>query len=161
MLILEGSRAFSDFNKKKLLNSLQKSLTGLSDIHARYWHFVKTKETLTETELQQLKDLLHYGESDEDGRPYGELLLVTPRPGTISPWSSKATDIIHNCGLDKVARVERGIAYFIEYKDDFTQLAKDQRFFIKGKIHDRMIEVEMMLKFYLIKQIQSHSKELI
>ncbi len=141
MLILEGSRAFSDFNKKKLFDSLQKSLTGLSDIHARYWHFVKTKDDLSETELQQLKELLHYGESDEDGRPYGELLLVTPRPGTISPWSSKATDIIHNCGLDKVARVERGIAYFIEYKDDFTQLASDQRFFIKGKIHDRMIEV--------------------
>jgi len=141
MLILEGSRAFSDFNKKKLLNSLQVSLTGLSDIHARYWHFVKIKEDLSKDELIQLKELLHYGESDEDGRPYGELLLVTPRPGTISPWSSKATDIIHNCGLDKVARVERGIAYFIEYKDDFTQLTTDQRFFIKGKIHDRMIEV--------------------
>ncbi len=141
MLILEGSRAFSDFNKKKLLDSLQKSLTGLSDIHARYWHFVKTHEDLSEAELEQLKDLLHYGESDEDDRPYGELLLVTPRPGTISPWSSKATDIIHNCGLDKVARVERGIAYFVEYRDDFTQLAADQRFFIKGKIHDRMIEV--------------------
>lgn len=141
MLILEGSRAFSDFNKKKLLTSLQKSLTGLVDIHARYWHFVKNKEELTETELTKLKELLHYGESDNSERPYGELLLVTPRPGTISPWSSKATDILHNCGLDKVDRVERGIAYFIEYKDDFTTLAPDQKFFVQEKIHDRMIEV--------------------
>ncbi len=141
MLILEGSRAFSDFNKNKLLTSLQKSLTGLIDIHARYWHFVKINEELSEAELSQLKELLHYGEGDDGERPYGELLLVTPRPGTISPWSSKATDILHNCGLDKVARVERGIAYFIEYGDDFTTLATDQRFFIEGKIHDRMIEV--------------------
>ena len=141
MLILEGSRAFSDFNKNKLLKSLQNSLSGLVDIHARYWHFVKTNQELSEEELSQLKELLHYGEGDEGERPYGELLLVTPRPGTISPWSSKATDIIHNCGLDKVERVERGIAYFVEYRDDFTDLTKDQRFFIKGKIHDRMIEV--------------------
>ena len=141
MLILEGSRAFSDFNKNKLLTSLQKSLTGLVDIHARYWHFVKANEELSEAELSQLKELLHYGEGDDSERPYGELLLVTPRPGTISPWSSKATDILHNCGLDKVSRVERGIAYFIEYRDDFTDLATDQRFFIISKIHDRMIEV--------------------
>ena len=141
MLILEGSRAFSDFNKNKLLCSLQKSLSGLIDIHARYWHFVKTNAELSEAELQQLKELLQYGEQDQVERPYGELLLVTPRPGTISPWSSKATDILHNCGVDKVDRVERGIAYFIEYRDDFTDLAPDQRFFIIEKIHDRMIEV--------------------
>ena len=141
MLILEGSRAFSDFNKKKLLTSLQKSLTGLVDIHARYWHFVQNKNDLTEQELTKLKALLHYGESDDYERPYGELLLVTPRPGTISPWSSKATDILHNCGLTNVERVERGIAYFIEYKDDFTKLAPDQKFFVQEKIHDRMIEV--------------------
>ena len=105
MLILTGSRAFSDFNKKKLLNSLQESLTGLVDIHARYWHFVNTNQELSKTELSQLEELLNYGESDDGERPYGELLLVTPRPGTISPWSSKATDILHNCGLDKVSRV--------------------------------------------------------
>ena len=81
MLILEGSRAFSDFNKNKLLSSLQKSLSGLVDIHARYWHFVKTNAELSEDELSQLKELLHYGEQDNVERPYGELLLVTPRPG--------------------------------------------------------------------------------
>ncbi len=55
--------------------------------------------------------LLSYGPRDEGGDHAGELLLVVPRPGTISPWASKATDIAHNCGLPAVERIERGIAY--------------------------------------------------
>jgi phosphoribosylformylglycinamidine synthase len=35
--------------------------------------------------------------------------FVTPRKGTLSPWSSKATDIFHNCGLQEVRRVEKGV----------------------------------------------------
>ena len=144
MIILPGNRAFSDFNKNKLLKSLQKSIPELSDIHARYWHFVKTAGTLSDDENTQLNELLEYGEGDTDTHePSGELFLVTPRPGTISPWSSKATDILHNCGLTAVSRVERGIAYFIEYKSDFHQLSDDQSLFIRGQIHDHMIEVVM------------------
>jgi phosphoribosylformylglycinamidine synthase len=40
-------------------------------------------------------------------------VLVVPRPGTISPWSSKATDIAHNCGLSAIRRLERGVAYYL------------------------------------------------
>ena len=141
MLIIPGSRAFSDFNKDKLLKSLKNSIPELIDIHARYWHFVKTSQELDEAEYETLNELLHYGEADNDNKPLGELFLVTPRPGTISPWSSKATDILHNCGLSKVDRVERGIAYFVEYIDDFHTLPADQCLFIREKIHDRMIEV--------------------
>jgi phosphoribosylformylglycinamidine synthase len=146
MIILPGNRAFSDFNKNKLLKSLQKSIPELIDIHARYWHFVKTSETLSDDEKTQLDALLEYGEVFEGQdvhEPSGELFLVTPRPGTISPWSSKATDILHNCGLNSVSRVERGIAYFVEYIDDFHQLSDDQCQFVREKIHDRMIEVVM------------------
>ncbi len=145
MLILPGSRAFSDFKKYKLLKNLQKHIPELIDIHARYWHFVKTSQTLSDEENNTLKALLHYTDTgdtqDENHEPAGELFLVTPRPGTISPWSSKATDILHNCGLSVVERVERGIAYFIEYSDDFHTLSNDQRQFIQDHIHDRMIEV--------------------
>ncbi len=146
MIILPGNRAFSDFNKNKLLKNLQKSIPELIDIHARYWHFVKTSETLNDDEKTQLDDLLEYGEVFEGQdvhEPSGELFLVTPRPGTISPWSSKATDILHNCGLTSVSRVERGIAYFVEFVDDAHQLSDDQSLFIREQIHDRMIEVVM------------------
>ncbi len=144
MIILPGNRAFSDFNKNKLLTTLQKSIPEITDIHARFWHFVKVSTTLTDDENTQLGELLEYGEGDADSHePSGALFLVTPRPGTISPWSSKATDILHNCGLISVSRVERGIAYFVEYKGDSHQLSDDQSLFISEQIHDRMMEVVM------------------
>ena len=61
---------------------------------------------------------------------------MTPRPGTISPWSSKATDIANNCGLTQVKRLERGIAYYIE-----GELSAEQWQQISGLVHDRMMEV--------------------
>jgi phosphoribosylformylglycinamidine synthase len=139
MIILAGNRAFSDFNKNKLLKSLQTSLPHIQDIHARYWHFVTTNQALLEDELQRLEQLLHYGESDEEATPNGKLFLVVPRTGTLSPWSSKATDILHNSGMTVVDRVERGIAYFIETEKN-TDLSADDVLFIHEQIHDRMME---------------------
>ncbi|MGR5542203.1 hypothetical protein ACPV5V_27010, partial [Vibrio campbellii] len=69
--------------------------------------------------------------------PEGLLLLVTPRPGTISPWSSKSTDIANNCGLGKVNRLERGTAYYVESSAD---LSEEQVQAVKALIHDRMME---------------------
>ncbi|MCK5918194.1 MAG: phosphoribosylformylglycinamidine synthase, partial [Cocleimonas sp.] len=140
MMILAGNRAFSDFNKNKLLKSLQTSLPKIQDIHARYWHFVKTNQDLSENEQQRLDALLHYGESDNENKPEGLLFLVTPRTGTISPWSSKATDILHNSGMTVVERVERGIAYFIETNQEADDLSNDDALLIRAKIHDRMME---------------------
>ncbi|MBF4318656.1 hypothetical protein EAY30_27705, partial [Vibrio anguillarum] len=74
----------------------------------------------------------------QDHEPQGLLLLVTPRPGTISPWSSKATDIAHNCGLVDVKRLERGTAYYIESE---VALSAEQINTIQTIIHDRMMEV--------------------
>ncbi|HIP80782.1 MAG TPA: phosphoribosylformylglycinamidine synthase, partial [Leucothrix mucor] len=147
MLILTGSRAFSDFNKNKLLKTLQKSIPDLSDIHARYWHFVNTSQELTTEETSKLEDILHYSDSGVDQEdthePLGKLFLVTPRLGTISPWSTKATDIIHNCGLTSIERVERGIAYYVEFRGDSHSLTDDQCLFVRSHIHDRMIETVM------------------
>ncbi|MFB0999465.1 MAG: phosphoribosylformylglycinamidine synthase, partial [Colwellia sp.] len=78
-----------------------------------------------------------YGPSIEEHEPVGQLLLVTPRPGTISPWSSKSTDIAHNCGLAKVTRLERGIAYYITSDD----LNAEQQVQLNHLISDRMMEV--------------------
>ena len=138
MMILAGNRAFSDFNKNKLLNSLKKQIPQLNDIHARYWHFIKTNHSLSDQEQHDLEQLLQYGESDQLTTPKGELFLMVPRTGTISPWSSKATDILHNSGLQNIERVERGVAYFIEAAEgDFSE---DQRLFIGNQLHDRMME---------------------
>ena len=80
--------------------------------------------------------MLKYGPNLSSYTPTGKLLLVTPRPGTISPWSSKATDIAHNCGLSQVLRLERGVAYYVEA----SSLNDEQWSQVAAELHDRMME---------------------
>ncbi|WP_438811920.1 hypothetical protein, partial [Pseudomonas syringae] len=83
----------------KLLTRFQDAHLPVSDIYAEYVHFADVSAPLSEDEKSRLQRLLKYGPSLAEHTPEGRLLLVTPRPGTISPWSSKATDIAHNCDL--------------------------------------------------------------
>lgn len=137
MLILRGAPALSEFRVNQLLKHCQENEIPVSDIYAEYMHFADVKLQPDDLELEKLGKLLKYGPTIAEHEPTGMLMLVTPRPGTISPWSSKATDIAHNCGLDKINRLERGIAYFIT-TDGLTD---EQQLSLKGLLHDRMMEV--------------------
>ncbi|GIU46054.1 phosphoribosylformylglycinamidine synthase [Shewanella sairae] len=106
-------------------------------IYAEFVHLADLNESLNEEESQQLEKILTYGPAIEAHTPEGHLHFVTPRPGTISPWSSKATDIAHNCGLNKVKRLERGIAYYVES----DELSGEQTKALTALLHDRMVEV--------------------
>ncbi|EEG86107.1 putative phosphoribosylformylglycinamidine synthase [Proteus penneri ATCC 35198] len=136
MEILRGSPALSAFRINKLLTLCQENALPVQSIYAEFVHFAKVEGQLSEDDQIKLRQLLHYGPSLTEHEPVGEMRVVTPRPGTISPWSSKATDIAHNCGLAKVVRIERGIAYFIEC-GTMTDTQWQQLY---GFIHDRMME---------------------
>lgn len=112
MLILPGAAALSSFRREKLLRALRERQPGITEVAAEYIHFANLTETLDSHETELLAQLLTYGPRSSRPAVGGGLLLVIPRPGTISPWSSKATDIAHNAGLRKIQRLERGIAYF-------------------------------------------------
>ncbi|MFB0975182.1 MAG: phosphoribosylformylglycinamidine synthase, partial [Tolumonas sp.] len=101
-----------------------------------YMHFADVSAPLSEAERVILEKLLTYGPTIAEHTPTGLLVLVTPRPGTISPWSSKATDIAHNCGLKQINRLERGIAYYITA----DALTAEQQQTIAALLHDRMME---------------------
>lgn len=133
MQIYRGVNALSDFRKQNLLTALQAVEASITDISAEYIHFVDTAALLSPDEDRKLAQLLTY-DSSYEGRNSGQLLLVVPRAGTISPWSSKATDIIHNAGLSKVKRAERGIAYYIQ-ATKVVDSAKTAHI-----LYDRMIE---------------------
>ena len=111
MLHLRGSPALSEFRLEKLLSQLQDVATGIRSVSADYLHIAELEESLTGAELAILEKLLTYGPARPEQAAEGVTLAVVPRPGTISPWSSKATDIVNNCGLDSVLRVERCIIY--------------------------------------------------
>lgn len=133
MLTLNGSQALSYFHQKKLLKILQNIDPNIITIQAQYVHFIDNKMELSPKAEKQLNQLLAYEESQSDLNS-GELILVVPRIGTISPWSSKATDIVRNSGLSAINRVERGIAYFVTAKDSIN------RKLISPLLHDRMTE---------------------
>ncbi len=136
---LRGAPALSDFRVKKLLAQCEQLQLPVNDIYAEFAHFAQLNEELSASEENVLQQLLTYGPTIEEHQPAGLFLLVTPRPGTISPWSSKSTDIAHNCGLAKVARLERGIAYYVTLQSG-VELNSSQEAQLNALLHDRMME---------------------
>jgi phosphoribosylformylglycinamidine synthase len=141
MLVLRGTPALSDFRIEKCMAKFVENGLPVTGLYCEYTHFVMVSEPLTEPESSILAKLLTYGPAIQEHKPEGVFILVTPRQGTISPWSSKSTDIAHNCGLNKVQRIERGVAYYLQMKVD--NLCETQLTAIKALLHDRMTEVIM------------------
>jgi phosphoribosylformylglycinamidine synthase len=141
MKTLRGAPALSDFRVKKLLAQCAELQLPVTDVYAEFTHFAHISTDLNDDEFQVLQQLLKYGPNIEEHEPVGQFLLVTPRPGTISPWSSKSTDIAHNCGLAKVSRLERGLAYYITFSNGDTTLSAEQQVQLNNLISDRMMEV--------------------
>src|SRR6185369_3983807 len=141
LVSLRGRSALSPFRVAKLLAALSAATPShrVASLTATYWHFAEVSRPLERAERATLTRLLEYGPRDSGSDDDGALLLVTPRPGTLSPWSSKATDIAHNCGLASVTRIERGVAYRVRTHERGT-LDAATRETLLPLIHDRMVE---------------------
>ena len=145
-----GSAAFSDFRLVRLARAV-----GARDIQATWIHYVNSYNTLLADQISVLNQLLEYGSyPDPTNSLYGTLLravisrsqskersvrlfYVTPRQGTISPWSSKATSIAHVCGLHNVVkRIERGVVFAAS----FDEPTGDGAIPSLDAMHDRMTE---------------------
>ena len=120
-----------------MLANLQRRIPSITSVVAEYVHFAEVDGILSDQDYATLAALMTYGPSEQKGATEGTLLLVLPRPGTISPWSSKATDIAHNCGLQKIVRVERGVAYYLQSECELTE---QQSGFLAELLSDRMVE---------------------
>jgi len=162
MIQLPGPLALSTFRLEKLHKMIGQFCAHVEQVNARFVHFIDIESLLLSEEQHRLETLLDYsadyasdyasdyapddslGSSLEGNTELSghQVLWVVPRPGTISPWSSKATDIAHNCGLDKIKRIERGTAYsFVNQADAFSEKELTQ---IRSLIHDRMTEVVLL-----------------
>ncbi len=137
MLELRGAPALSPFRSEKLFGQLTGAVKSVRSVYAEFMHFVDAEADLNSSDQEVLSRLLTYGPSAERREPEGILFLVLPRPGTVSPWSTKATDIARNCGLRQVRRIERGIAYYIHAE---SKLGREERQAIAALLHDRMTE---------------------
>ena len=137
MLELRGAPALSPFRSRKLHTRLQDIVPAVEHVYAEFMHFTDLEFPLSESDQAVLDRLLTYGPSVSAEEPDGVLFLVVPRPGTLSPWSSKATDIARNCGLRQIRRIERGIAYYVKAN---RKLSLEQREKIAALLHDRMTQ---------------------
>ncbi|MDX8392346.1 MAG: hypothetical protein R8K53_07255, partial [Mariprofundaceae bacterium] len=134
IIALHGQPALSDFRRLKLLESL--SVSGVCDvgIEAFFVHVAEVDDDWSEDDDQRLAVILGHAVDFFNVEAANDLFIITPRIGTISPWSSKASDIAAHCGLRRLQRLERGIAYRITGANSANRTA------IAACIHDRMTE---------------------
>jgi len=140
MLLLPGSPALSSFRLDKLLSALRARDPGVTKVSSRWYHLADLERDLDADERLILDRLLAYGPNLDGGNTSGELILVVPRFGTVSPWSSKATDIAHVCGLQAVRRLERGIGYHVQGEGPFARAALER---LAASLFDRMTEIPL------------------
>ncbi|MDF3130903.1 phosphoribosylformylglycinamidine synthase [Kiritimatiellaeota bacterium B1221] len=137
-LLLQGRPAFSPFRLSDLRNRLEQALPTLGSLtlEATEIYLLETAQELNTLAAEHTHALLAASGpfTQSDG------FFVTPRMGTISPWSSKATDIFNHCGLEAIARVERGIHFRILKADGSVCALADLSADALDLLHDRMTE---------------------
>jgi len=137
MLIIDGGHALSQFRTESLQRQLESITAKVEGFSAKFVHFIQSSSALSQQEISKLEALLLYIPPASKPSKYDLQILVTPRFGTISPWSSKATDIALNCGLTNIQRIERGTLYEFSLKASANEKEVQQ---IAHLLHDRMTE---------------------
>ncbi len=137
MKVIPGHQALSDFRRRQLLARLRRIAPDIEDISASYLYALHLSRGLSGSDENTVREVLH-----ETGHAAVEpadppFCVVAPRPGTISPWSSKATDILHNCGLACVERVERATVFKLQSARPLSESVSTE---VRALLHDRMIE---------------------
>ncbi len=135
-LVWAGGAALSDFRLAKLLSDIRARLPAVTGVAAGFVYLVELTGTLTPQAEQTLRNLLEDGAAPAPELPDSRLLVV-PRTGTISPWSSKATDIARSCGLGGVRRVERGVRFSLAAGRTLTGAEQTS---LVPLLHDRMTQ---------------------
>ena len=132
---LHGSNAFPEFRIHQLEEAASNKLATPVTLKARFIYLLDTDSALTEAEIQRASELLG---TESTAQPLKNAFFVSPRKGTISPWSSKASDIFRNCGLNAIRSVERAIE--IQLLSEGHPLSPKLAVAAFPVLHDRMTE---------------------
>lgn len=133
--IFEGLSALSPFKREKILAAAKKISNKVESVSAQYIHVTELESELNSEQERIVKSLLNYNREYGIAQPMGHTFIIAPIVGTISPWSSKATDIIKNTGIKAVKRIERAILFGVEGQVSASELKQ-----IQDIVHDRMVE---------------------
>ncbi len=137
MTILYGVPAHSPFRIQQLLENIQNITVAITALSSQYVYFIDTRKDLDASQHQVLKSLLTVQAEPARESGVAEQWWVIPRPGSISPWSSKASEIAERCALP-VNRIERGIEFQLTHDGRLTE---QQLSAVSNLLHDRMMQV--------------------
>jgi phosphoribosylformylglycinamidine synthase len=126
-MLLYGRAALTPFEADRLAVKLRSIDPAVTSVSAAYLYLLKPRQGGS-IHHARLSELLELGEP----LPAGPTVWISPRLGTQSPWSSKATDILHNTGFTDIEHIERARVVVVEGASDMQLLA--------GALHDRMTE---------------------
>lgn len=137
--VFRGGPALSAFRLEKRLASIRIRLPQVVGLLSESLHLAKTRkgQALSEASRAILVQLLDYGEPRPEENSPGQHVIAVPRFGTISPWSSKATEIAWGAGLGAIERVERGTLYTLQAERELTEEELREA---AVDLHDRMTE---------------------
>ncbi len=137
MLILRGGAAATSFRLQQQLSAIHKITSHIESIQSHWIYFVEKSGVLPSEQIGILRELLTVENAIASTYTLEEQVIVCPRLGTISPWSSKATDITIHCGLGKAGRIERGVLFTMA---GWRKLEKQQQSDVLALLHDRMTQ---------------------
>ena len=156
-LTYSGNVALSTFRLEKLCAAMKLVAPKVTVVETRYWYFTELKNSISAADTKLLDRLLGLDSGLANPKTGLHRLLVVPRLGTISPWSSKATDIAQHCALPAVKRIERGVMYYFQTRNGHginnTELKA-----IMPLLHDRMTESVVLNFDGLAEKIFAHGE---
>jgi phosphoribosylformylglycinamidine synthase len=129
-----GTQALRNFKVRDLNEKINSEFTNINLLSSEYIHFIETNNKLSNKNQLTLDKLLNYSPALDTSNSLQKIIVI-PRIGTISPWSSKATDIFKLCSLHEIRRIERGIIYHFSRKIKTEELEA-----ILSYVMDRMTE---------------------
>ncbi|WP_395374372.1 phosphoribosylformylglycinamidine synthase [Marinicella sp. W31] len=106
LLILRGQPGISQFRLQQLNNRIKNTgvtVTAVDDVFALQLESSGQLDAKAEDKVKKLLNVVEFGIQLNDKQ-----VFIFPRAGTISPWSTKATDIFHQVDMQQVSRLERG-----------------------------------------------------
>ncbi len=138
---LAGQSALSGFRLQRHLEELRRRDARVLSLDARFTYFVSSHGAVSPGVRAKVDALLLSGEPVRSFASDAQLIYIAPRPGTISPWSSKATEIALACDLAGVDRIERGVCYALTCSETLDEPSLR---IVGATLHDRMTECQFM-----------------
>ncbi len=134
-----GERALSEFRTQQLQDKINEATDfDLNFLQARFCYFIGIREQAeSHQQVNSILDLTNAIESPVNTLIDEGTILITPRIGLASPWSTKATEILHRCSFHAIVRIERGVVW--RFHGDFELSASNRRW-LESFLHDRMTE---------------------